>query len=131
MSFYDGMLRQWWCLFVWQGETSCDSLFLKTRLLSSSSGSSGSSRRSNLRKELKEMETIITSLRDVVRDVKFLVGDLIWIIWDALVLFLSVDLPSPDYISGGTFGASRKGGVTVEKLIHASKPKAFCKTKQS
>ena len=77
------------------------------------------------------METIITSLRDVVRDVKFLVGDLIWIIGDALVLLLSVDLPSPDYISGGTFGASRKGGVTVEKLMRASKPKTFCKTKQS
>ena len=44
------------------------------------------------------METIITSLRDVVRDVKFLVGDLIWIIGDALVLFLSVDLPSPVYL---------------------------------
>ena len=75
------------------------------------------------------METIITSLRDVVRDVKFLVGDLIWIIGDALVLFLSVTLPSPDYISGGTFGASRKGGVTVEKLMRASKPKTFCKTR--
>ena len=44
------------------------------------------------------METIITSLRDVVRDVKFLVGDLIWIIGDALVLFLSVALLSPVYL---------------------------------
>lgn len=71
------------------------------------------------------METIITSLRDVVRDVKFLVGDLIWIIGDALVLFLSVAVPSPVYRSGGTFGASRKGGVIVEKLICASKSKPF------
>ena len=141
MSSYDGSFSGV-CLCGKERQVVTDSL--KTRLLSSSSSgssSSGSSRsgsrsgssRSNLRKELKESggdedHYHFLAGRRERREVPCGRPNLDHWGCSGVVPLCCFALPC---LFGGIFVASRKGRVPVEKLIRASKPKPFCRTKHS
>ena len=124
MSSYDGSFSG---VCLCGKETQVVTVSLKTRLLSSSSSSSSGSSRSNLRKELKESggdgdHYHFLAGRRERREVPCGRPNLDHWGCSGVVPLCCCALSC---LSGGTFGASRKGGVIVEKLICASKSKPF------